>query len=202
MIVYSNRAREAYPGCPVIIGGIEASLRRFGHYDYWDDKVRRSILMDSRADLLIYGMGEKAVLQIAEALESGIDVSDITWIPGTCYRTSSFESADGDLVLPAFAEIEASREAYAKSFQLQYGENDPICGRRLAESYGGITVVQNPPQPPLTRQELDDVYELPYENAWHPSYDAGGGIPAFREVKFSIVSSRGCFGGCSFCAIT
>ena len=201
-IVYSNRAREAYPGCPVIIGGIEASLRRFGHYDYWDDKVRRSILMDSRADLLIYGMGEKAVLQIAEALESGIDVSDITWIPGTCYRTSSFESADGDLVLPAFAEIEASREAYAKSFQLQYGENDPICGRRLAESYGGITVVQNPPQPPLTRQELDDVYELPYENAWHPSYDAEGGIPAFREVKFSIVSSRGCFGGCSFCAIT
>ncbi len=202
VIVYSNRAREAYPGCPVIIGGIEASLRRFGHYDYWDDKVRRSILMDSRADLLIYGMGEKAVLQIAEALESGIDVSDITWIPGTCYRTSSFESADGDLVLPAFAEIEASREAYAKSFQLQYGENDPICGRRLAESYGGITVVQNPPQPPLTRQELDDVYELPYENAWHPSYDAEGGIPAFREVKFSIVSSRGCFGGCSFCAIT
>ena len=202
VIVYSNRAREAYPGCPVIIGGIEASLRRFGHYDYWDDKVRRSILMDSRADLLIYGMGEKAVLQIAEALDSGIAASDITWIPGTCYRTAAFEPADGDLVLPAFSEIEASREAYAKSFRLQYGENDPLCGRRLAESYGSFSVVQNPPQPPLTRQELDDVYELPYENAWHPSYDAEGGIPAFREVKFSIVSSRGCFGGCSFCAIT
>ncbi|MDD6298612.1 YgiQ family radical SAM protein [Hornefia butyriciproducens] len=203
VIVYSNRAREAYRDVPVIIGGIEASLRRLGHYDYWDDRVRRSILLDSRADLLIYGMGERAVLEIAEALDSGIHISDITWIRGTCYRTREFVPDEQSQILPAFEEIAASRDAYAESFAMQYRENDPICGRRLAEPYGEHSfVVQNLPQEPLTRQELDDLYELPYENEEHPMYRDMGGIPAFREVKFSLVSSRGCFGGCSFCALT
>jgi len=201
VIVYCNRAREAYGEVPIIIGGIEASLRRLGHYDYWEDKIRRSILLDSRADLLIYGMGEKAVIEIAEALESGIDVADITWIRGTCYRTGQAPDDGETVMLPDFEEIIASRESYCESFRLQYRENDSINGLRLAEPYGGRNfVVQNPPQPPLERQELDDVYELPFENASHPVYKEE--IPAFREVKFSIVSNRGCFGGCSFCALT
>lgn len=201
VIVYCNRAREAYGEVPIIIGGIEASLRRLGHYDYWEDKIRRSILLDSRADLLIYGMGEKAVIEIAEALESGIDVADITWIRGTCYRTGQAPDDGETVMLPDFEEIIASRESYCESFRLQYRENDSINGLRLAEPYGGRNfVVQNPPQPPLERQELDDVYELPFENAAHPVYKEE--IPAFREVKFSIVSNRGCFGGCSFCALT
>ena len=203
VIVYCNRAREAYPGCPIIIGGIEASLRRLGHYDYWDDKVRRSILLDSRADLLLYGMGERSILAVAEALAAGIDVRDITWIPGTCFHAREYDPQEGDVLLPGFDEITADRKAYARSFRLQLGENDPVAGARLIEPYGSSSfIVQNPPQPPLEQTELDDVYELPFENAWHPSYDAEGGIPAFSEVKFSIVSSRGCFGGCSFCAIT
>lgn len=201
VIVYCNRAREAYGEVPIIIGGIEASLRRLGHYDYWEDKIRRSILLDSRADLLIYGMGEKAVIEIAEALESGIDVADITWIRGTCYRTGQAPDDGETVMLPDFEEIIASRESYCESFRLQYRENDSINGLRLAEPYGGRNfVVQNPPQQPLERQELDDVYELPFENAAHPVYKEE--IPAFREVKFSIVSNRGCFGGCSFCALT
>lgn len=201
VIVYSNRAREAYKDVPVIIGGLEASLRRLGHYDYWEDKVRRSILMDSRADLLIYGMGEKAIIDVAEALDSGIAPGDITWIPGTCYHTSDFVDDGETTILPAFEEIAASKKAYGESFVMQYRENDCINGRRLAESYGGNSyVVQNPPQQPLDRQELDDVYELPFENEAHPMYKED--IPAFREVKFSIVSNRGCFGDCSFCALT
>lgn len=201
VIVYSNRAREAYKDVPVIIGGLEASLRRLGHYDYWDDKVRRSILMDSRADLLIYGMGERAVIEIAEALDSGISARDITWIKGTCYHSGSLPEGGDTLVLPAFEKISTSKKAYAESFAMQYRENDSINGQRLAEPYGENSfVIQNTPQPPLEREELDDVYELPFENAAHPSYKEE--IPAFREVKFSIVSNRGCFGGCSFCALT
>jgi len=205
VIVYSNRAREAYKDVPVVIGGIEASLRRLGHYDYWSDKVRRSILLDSKADLLIYGMGERAVVEIAEALDSGISVSDITWIRGTCYRTSTSELIpdEDSVTLPDYEEIEKDKDAYCRSFALQYRSNDYINGKRLVENYpGGMSVVQNQPQPPLEREDLDDIYEQSYENAWHPMYDAKGGIPAFREVKFSIVSSRGCFGGCSFCALT
>ncbi|MGN0714431.1 MAG: YgiQ family radical SAM protein [Anaerovoracaceae bacterium] len=212
VIVYSGRAREAYKGVPVIIGGLEASLRRLGHYDYWEDKVRRSILLDSKADLLIYGMGERAILEIAEALDSGIDVKDITWVKGTCYRANPasldpktmVSSEKGNAVrLPDFEEIRASKEAYGRSFAMQYRNNDDITGHTLIEPYNESTcVVQNPPQPPLEREELDEIYELPFENQWHPSYDAEGGIPAFKEVKFSIVSSRGCFGGCSFCALT
>ena len=203
VIVYSNRAREAYKDVPVIIGGIEASLRRLGHYDYWSDKVRRSILLDAKADLLIYGMGERAVVEIAEALDAGIAVKDITWIAGTCYKTKQYEQDQDTVVLPSYPEIVASKEAYCKSFAMAYRNNDDISGKRLVEPYtDSVYVVQNQPQPPLSRQELDDVYELPYENEAHPMYAEAGGIPAFSEIKFSLVSARGCFGGCSFCALT
>ena len=207
LTVYANRAREAYKGVPVIVGGLEASLRRMGHYDYWSDKVRRSVLLDSKADLLIYGMGEKTIIEIAEALESGIPIDQITWIRGTCYRTG--HDGIGNLIpedcvnLPSYDEITESKKAYAHSFRLQHDNMDAITGKTLIEKYSDSQfVVQNPPQAPLEREELDDIYALPFENEWHPSYDKDGGIPAFREIKFSVVSSRGCFGGCSFCAIT
>lgn len=203
VIVYSNRAREAYKDVPIIIGGIEASLRRLGHYDYWSDKVRRSILLDSKADLLIYGMGERAVAEIAEALDSGIDISDISWIKGTCYKAKEVTLDEYTEMLPDFEDITKSKEAYCKSFVEQYTNNDYINSKRLVERYStSVYIVQNTPQPPLERQELDDIYELNYENEYHPMYEKDGGIPAFREIKFSLVSSRGCFGGCSFCAIT
>ena len=208
VIVYANRAKEAYKDVPVIIGGIEASLRRLGHYDYWSDKVRRSILLDSKADLLIYGMGERAIVEIAEALDSGIAARDITWVRGTCYRAKDLSIAEsageGNLrILPSFDEISNDKRAYAQSFATQFKNNDSISAVTLAEKYTDtVYVVQNPPQPPLEREELDDVYNLPFENEWHPMYDEMGGIPAFKEIKFSVVSSRGCFGGCSFCALT
>lgn len=203
LIVYANRAREAYKGVPIIIGGIEASLRRLGHYDYWSDKVRRSILLDSKADLLIYGMGERAIVEIAEALEAGIDIKDITWIRGTCYKGKTAPEGDQWINLPKFENIITDKRAYAKSFAIQFKNNDAMSAKGLAEQYGsGLWVMQNPPQPPLEQTELDDIYELPFQNREHPSYNEMGGIPAFSEVKFSIVSSRGCFGGCSFCALT
>ncbi|MBR3182835.1 MAG: YgiQ family radical SAM protein [Firmicutes bacterium] len=207
LTVYANRAREAYKDVPIIIGGLEASLRRMGHYDYWSDKVRRSVLLDSKADLLVYGMGEKTILEIAEALECGIDVSQISWIRGTCYRTnkSGLENLTSEdcITLPSFEEITGSKKAYAHSFKLQHDNMDSITAKTLIEEYPSNSyIVQNPPQAPLEREELDDIYDLPFENEWHPSYDALGGIPAFKEIKFSVVSSRGCFGGCSFCAIT
>ncbi|MBR2736749.1 MAG: YgiQ family radical SAM protein [Firmicutes bacterium] len=210
VIVYCNRIREAYgKNMPVIIGGIEASLRRLGHYDYWDDRVRHSILVDSQADLLMYGMGEHAVAEIAEALDSGIEVKDITWIRGTVFadRSGRFEEDnawdDRLLILPSFTEISESKEKYAESFLLQYRNTDYITGKRLAEAYGGnVVVVQNPPAEPLTTRELDDIYELPYERDFHPAYRESGGVPAIREVKFSLTSVRGCFGECSFCALT
>ena len=203
VIVYSNRAREAYKDVPIIIGGIEASLRRLGHYDYWSDKVRRSILLDAKADLLIYGMGERAIVEIAEALDSGIEAKDICWIKGTCYKAKEIDMDEDTVMLPDYPEIVASKEAYAKSFAMAYRSNDYINGKRLVEKYSDtVYVVQNQPQPPLEQEELDDVYELPFENDVHPIYAELGEIPAFREIKFSIVSSRGCFGGCSFCALT
>jgi len=213
VIVYCNRAREAYKDAPVIIGGLEASLRRFAHYDYWDDKVRRSILMDSRADILIYGMGERAVLEIAEALDGGLAAADIGWIRGTCVKAKTPASGgalfveDSDVILPAYEDICAdtaeAKAAYNKSFALQYRSNDAITGRRILEAYpDGTYVVQNPPQPPLERQELDDLYGLSFERAWHPAYDEEGGVPGLEEILFSITSNRGCFGGCSFCALT
>lgn len=217
VIVYSGRAREAYKDAPIIIGGIEASLRRFAHYDYWDDKVRRSILLDAKADLLIYGMGERAVVEIADALDSGIEVKDISWIRGTVYRAVNAQHRDGvtagqyekdmfgdkdTVMLPVYDEI-SEKKNYCRSFLLQYQNNDFISGKRLVEKYGEtVYVVQNPPQEPLTTEELDDVYELPYEGAYHPNYEKDGGVPAIEEVKFSIIANRGCFGGCSFCALT
>lgn len=212
VIVYSNRVREAYKDVPIIIGGLEASLRRLGHYDYWSDKVRKSILLDSTADLLIYGMGEKTIIEVAEALDSGIDVKDISWIRGTCYRTRGRENLKyvngGEVLeLPSFMEIsnpnKDGKKAYAESFLNQYKNNDSISAKALIEEYENeIFVVQNPPQPPLEQDELDHIYDLPFKNQWHPIYDKEGEIPAFKEIKFSIVSSRGCFGGCGFCAIT
>ena len=202
LIVYCNRIRQAFGEAPIIIGGIEASLRRFAHYDYWDNRVRRSILVDSGADLLIYGMGERAVVEIAEALDSGIHIKHITWVKGTTYRTKEVDEGWETAYLPDFKEVASDKVAYCKSFKMKYENTDYVNGLRLVEPCDGFYVVQNPPQPPLEREELDRVYQLPYENRPHPIYDGLGDIPAFQEVKFSVVSSRGCFGGCSFCAIT
>lgn len=203
VIVYANRAREAYKDVPVIIGGLEASLRRLGHYDYWDDKVRKSILLDSKADILIYGMGERAIVEIAEALDSGIEAKYIGWINGTVVRRSEIEDPDGTLLLPEFDEIVSDKRKYCESFMVQYTNNDHITGKKIAEKYDDNTyVIQNPPQAPLEREELDDIYDLPFMRNYHPSYEEMGGVPGIKEVKFSIVSNRGCFGGCAFCAIT
>lgn len=201
--VYCNRAREAYPDAPIVIGGLEASLRRLGHYDYWDNKIRRSILLDSRADILIYGMGERAVIEIAEALDSGIDVHDIGWIKGTCVMSRDPGTAEEVVLLPSFEKIKNDKDEYCRSFMTQYKNHDSITAKTLAEQYDEkLYVVQNPPQPPLERDELDDVYGLPYERNYHPMYEKEGGVPAIKEVKFSIISNRGCFGGCAFCALT
>lgn len=203
-IVYCKLIRRAYGQVPVIIGGIEASLRRLGHYDYWSDQVKRSILLDSGADLLSYGMGERSIVEIADALDAGIAVSDLTFIDGTVFVTRDSALASEQAVqLPSFDQIRLDKKAYAKSFYMQYCNTDPFSGRRLYETYkGGLYVVQNPPAKPLSQMEMDDVYALPYMRTCHPSYEAAGGVPAIREVRFSLVSSRGCFGGCSFCALT
>ena len=205
-IVYAVRAREAYKGVPIILGGLEASLRRLAHYDYWDNKVRRSILLDAKADLVVYGMGEIQVAEIAARLAAGDPVGTITGVPGTVYATSAPPDPTHTVVLPAFEEVRSDQARFAESFRLQYANTDPITGRRLAEPYGeggGIRwVVQNPPAKPLAGQALDAVYELPYARDYHPMYREEGGVPAIEEVKFSLVSSRGCFGSCAFCALT
>lgn len=202
-IAYCSLIRRRYKHIPIIAGGIEASLRRLSHYDYWSDKIRRSILMDSGADLISYGMGERSVVEIAEALDSGIAIKDITFINGTVYKTRNREDIYDAVELPSFEEVRQDKRKYAESFSVQYGNTDPFCGRRLFETYDGkLFVVQNPPSLPLSQSEMDDVYALPYLKAYHPSYEAAGGVPAIKEVKFSLVSSRGCFGGCSFCALT
>lgn len=201
-IVYTNRIREAYKGVSVIIGGIEPSLRRFAHYDYWDDKVRRSILLDAKADLLVYGMGERQIIDIAEALDSGIDIKDLTYVPGTAFTTSSLESVYDYKMIPGFEEVSNDKVKYAKAFMVQYQEQDSIRGQRLVQDHGDVYVVQNPPASPLNQSELDRTYALPFSRAYHPSYEALGGVPAIEEMKFSITSSRGCFGNCSFCALT
>lgn len=203
-VVYCKLIRRVYQQIPIIIGGIEASLRRLGHYDYWSDKVKRSLLLDAGADLLSYGMGERSMVEIADALAAGIDVSDITFIKGTVFRTRDHALASEDaLQLPSFDQIRLDKTAYAKSFFMQYCNTDPFSGKRLYETYkGGLYVVQNPPARPLSQMEMDDVYELPYMRTYHPSYEAFGGVPAIQEVRFSLTSSRGCFGGCSFCALT
>ena len=204
--VYGNLIRRTFKKTPIILGGIEASLRRLAHYDYWSDSLKRSILLDSGADLVIYGMGEHAVVEVADALAAGLPVEQITYVPGTVYRVSGGADALAEVydyeMLPLWDELSANRLAYARSFAVQYRNMDPITGGRLVEPYPhGVYVVQNPPAAPLTTEELDDVYELPYARAWHPDYDAAGGVPAFSEIKFSITSNRGCFGECSFCAL-
>ena len=204
-IVYCNKIREVYKNAPIIIGGLEASLRRLAHYDYWDNAVRRSILLDSAADLLVYGMGENQIVEIAEALDSGLAIQDISFIAGTVFKTRDISNLDDPVVLPAFKAVkEATRESkkeYAKSFMLQYQNTDYLTAKTLVESYGNMYVVQNRPANPLTTQELDRVYSLPYERDFHPMYVAEGGVPAIEEVKFSIISNRGCFGACNFCAL-
>lgn len=202
-IVYCNLIKRTYKDVPIIIGGIEASLRRLGHYDYWSDKVRHSILIDSQADLLLYGMGEHAIIEVADALNAGIEVADITFVRGSVYRHKTDEEVYDALYLPGFNEIATDKEAYAKSFYIQYCNTDPYTGRCLVEKYKDkLYVVQNPPAMPLTEMEMDDVYSLPYTGEPHPSYEKYGGVPATREIKFSLTSNRGCFGGCSFCALT
>lgn len=202
-IVYCNLIKRVYKDVPVIIGGIEASLRRMAHYDYWSDKLKKSILMDSGADLLIYGMGEHAIVEVADALQSGLSIQDITFIAGTVYKTRNAEEVYGGIMLPEFETIVKDKLAYARSFEIQYRNTDPFSAKPLIEKYGEKRyIVQNPPSKPLTMQEMDDVYELPYMRDYHPSYKERGGVPAVSEIKFSLTSNRGCFGGCSFCALT
>lgn len=200
VIVYANRCREAFRKVPVIVGGVEASLRRFAHYDYWDDKVRRSILVDSGADLLIYGMGERQIVDIADALSAGLPVDQVTYVAGTCFHTDSLEKVYDYKLIESFEEVSADKAKYASAFMTQYREQDAARGMRLVQPHGNGYLVANPPAMPLTAQELDDVYELPYTRKPHPRYQKP--IPALEEVEFSLTSCRGCFGGCSFCALT
>lgn len=202
-IVYCNLIRQTYKHKPIIIGGIEASLRRLAHYDYWSNKLKRSILLDSGADLISYGMGEHSIVEIADALDSGLDIKDITFIDGTVYKTRDRESIYNAIELPHFEALKADKLEYAKSFYIQYSNTDPFSGKRLFETYDEkLFVVQNPPAKPLTQSEMDSVYALPYMRDYHPSYKELGGVPAIEEVKFSLISNRGCYGGCSFCALT
>ncbi len=202
-IVYSNLIRQVYKKTPIILGGIEASLRRMAHYDYWSDKLKRSILLDSGADLISYGMGERSIIEIAEALDSGIDVKDITFIDGTVCKVKSLDSVYDAVVLPSFEDLKADKLNYARSFYTQYCNTDPFTGKRLVEPYGEhMYIVQNPPSKPLSQQEMDETYSYPYMRTYHPSYEKDGGVPAISEVKFSLISNRGCFGGCNFCALT
>ena len=198
-VVYCNLIRQTHRDIPIILGGIEGSLRRLAHYDYWSDRLKRSILLDSQADLISYGMGERSIVQIADALNSGLSVRDLTFIDGTVYKTTSPDFEDA-ITLPSFDELRKDKRRYAESFYQQYINTDPFTAKRLIEPYGREYVVQNPPQKPLSTREMDDVYALPYQNAPHPSYRQG--VPAIAEVQFSLVSNRGCFGGCSFCALT
>ncbi len=200
-VVYCNLIRQTHPQIPIIIGGIEASLRRLAHYDYWSDKLKRSILLDSQADLLLYGMGEKSIVEVADALRSGLEIQDLTFIRGTAYKTAQ-PDLDEALLLPSYEELCKDKRSYAKSFYTQYVNTDPYCAKKLIEPYGREYVVQNPPQYPLSTREMDEVYALPYRNTYHPSYEKKGGVPAIQEVQFSLVSNRGCFGGCNFCALT
>lgn len=200
VIVYCNRVREAFGDIPLLIGGVEASLRRFAHYDYWDDKIRRSIMLDSRADILMYGMGEKQVVEIANALNAGIPVHEITQIPGTCYLANE-PVYNNAVEIPSFEECRDFKEKYAESCRMQYYEQNPYIGKTVVQKHGDKYLIQNPPMPPLETKELDAVYSLPYQKNYHPCYEKYGGIEAIKEVKFSLTGSRGCFGGCNFCAL-
>ena len=202
-VVYGNLIRQTYKKTPIILGSIEASLRRMAHYDYWSDKLKRSVLLDSGADVISYGMGEHSIIELAEALDAGIPVEDITYIAGTVVKTKSLDSIYDAEILPSFEDLKADKMNYARSFYTQYLNTDAFNGKRLVEPYSDhLYVVQNPPAAPLTQMEMDDVYSLPYQRTYHPSYEAKGGVPAIKEIKFSLISNRGCFGGCSFCALT
>jgi len=200
-IVYCNKLREVYKKTPIIIGGVEASLRRLSHYDYWDNKVRRSILLDSGADLLLYGMGEHQIVEMADALDSGIPISELTFLRGSVYKTKDISRAVDYIMLPKYKEVQKDKDKYNESFLIQYQNTDAVLGQTLIEEYDEWTVVQNPPSPPLRTQELDKVYALNFERNYHPMYIEKGGVPAIEEVKFSLVSNRGCFGNCNFCAL-
>lgn len=203
VIVYANRAREAFPGTPVIIGGIEASLRRFAHYDYWGDDVRRSILEDSGADLLSFGMGERSMTELARRLKKGARPEQIRDVRGTCFLAKDAEECafPNPVMLPSFEQVRSDKRAYARAALLQQNENDFARGHALIQPTSGRFLIQNPPQPPLEGAELDAVYELPYARNWHPDYAAAGGVPGIDEVRFSLAYNRGCFGGCNFCAL-
>ena len=202
-VVYGNLIRQTYKKTPIILGGIEASLRRMSHYDYWSDKLKRSVLLDSGADVISYGMGEHSIVELAEALDAGIPVEDITYIAGTVVKAKTLDSIYDAEILPSFEDLKADKMNYARSFYTQYLNTDAFNGKRLVEPYSEhLYVVQNPPATPLTQMEMDDVYSLPYQRTYHPSYEAKGGVPAIKEIKFSLISNRGCFGGCSFCALT
>ena len=202
-IVYCNLIKQTYKDVPIIIGGIEASLRRLAHYDYWSDKIKHSILIDSGADIISYGMGEHSIVEIADALNSGIDITDITFIKGTVYKAKSLDNLYDYIELPDYDDICENKKTYAESFYTQYVNTDPFTAKTLVEKYKEkLYVVQNPPAMPLTTQEMDDIYALPYMRNYHPSYEKNGGVPALNEIKFSITNNRGCFGGCSFCALT
>ena len=201
-IVYCNKIREAYKNIDIVIGGVEASLRRFAHYDYWENKVRKSILLDSSADLLIYGMGEKPIVEIAEGLKNGVKAKDINYVRGTCYLAENLDYVQDYIEIPSYKEVVSDKKKYAESSRIEYQEQDSVRGKVLVQKHGNIYMVQNIPQPPLNREELDKVYDLPYMKNYHPIYEKHGGIAAIEEVKFSTVSSRGCFGDCKFCAIT
>ena len=201
-VVYCNLIRQSCKDIPILIGGIEASLRRLAHYDYWSGSMKRSILLDSQADLLMYGMGERSIVEIADALNSGMNVRDITYVDGTVFKTTQPDDSFPSIMLPGFSQLKANKKSYAESFRIQYSNCDPFTAKRLIEPYEREYVVQNPPQKPLTTEEMDAVYALPYCRTYHPSYEKAGGVPAIEEVKFSLVSNRGCFGACSFCALT
>lgn len=201
VIVYCNRIREAYGDVPIIIGGLEASLRRFAHYDYWDDKIRRSIMFDSQADLLIFGMGENQIIEIADRLNSGENVETMRDIKGTCYVCDVRETPLMGAECPSFEMVSENKKDYAVSCRIQQDEQDHIRGKLIKQRHGSKMLVQNPPMPPLTQEELDWVYSLDYMRDYHPSYESLGGVPGIEEVKFSITHNRGCFGACNFCSI-
>jgi len=201
VIVYGNKIRQAYKNIPIIIGGIESSLRRFAHYDYWSNSIRRSILLDSAADLLVYGMGEKSIISIAESLEAGIPIEEITYVDGTVFKTKKLDRLYKYKALPTFQEIKESKVRYSESFMIQHKNTDSISGKILVEDYGDQYIVANKPSAPLSELEMDDIYNLDYNRTYHPIYEKGGGISALEEVQFSITANRGCYGNCSFCAL-
>lgn len=202
VIVYSQMVRQAYPDTNIILGGIEASLRRLSHYDYWDNKVRKSIIIDANADLVLYGMGENSIIEVADALDSGIDIHDLTYLDGTVFKTKNLALATDPIIMPSFEEVASSKKKYAESFLIQYRNTDHFTAKTLVEPYKGWYVVQNRPNRPLTQAEFDRTYALPYTRQYHPSYKEIGHVPAIDEVKFSLISNRGCYGACNFCALT